>query len=125
VIAARWANDLVAKLNLHARNRSIDEANRSVEYLNNELTNTHVFEMQQTIYRLIERELRAKVSANVREEFAFRVIDPAVPPEKRESPKRTLITLAAMFIAGFCTSLWIIFGPTRLPQSRRPSVHTA
>lgn len=118
VIAARWANDLVSRLNLHARERAIDEANRSIEYLNNELNNTHVLEMQQTVYRLIEREMRTKVSANVHDEYAFRVLDPAIPPEKRESPKRTLITLAAMFIAAFCVSLWIVLAPPRRLPTR-------
>jgi uncharacterized protein involved in exopolysaccharide biosynthesis len=122
VVAARWANHLVSQLNQHARDRAIEYANRSLVYLNGELNNTHVLEMQQTIYRLIEREMRTQVSANVREEYAFRVLDPAIPPEERESPHRTLITLAAMFIAAFCVSLWIIFGPPRRPADTRPSV---
>jgi len=120
VIAARWANQLVSLLNEHARSRAAEEAHRSVEYLNGELSKTHVLEMQETIYKLIEREMRTMMSANVRDEYAFRVLDPAVPPEERRSPKRTLITLAAMFIAGFCTSLWIIFGPQRRPSERAP-----
>jgi len=114
-IAARWANDMVLRLNQEVRDRAIKQATRSVEYLNAELAKTQVLEMQQTIYKLIEREMRSKMTANVREEAAFRVLDPAAPPGERESPKRTLITLAAMFIGGFCTSLWIIFGPRRLP----------
>jgi uncharacterized protein involved in exopolysaccharide biosynthesis len=109
VIAARWANDMVSKLNQTVRNRAIADANRSLDYLNGEVNGTHVVEMQQTIYRLIEREMRTKVSAFVRDEYAFRVLDPATPPEERESPKRTLITLAAMFTAGFCASLWVLF----------------
>jgi uncharacterized protein involved in exopolysaccharide biosynthesis len=121
VIAARWANALVSDLNQHARNRAIEEASRSVDYLNGELSNSHVLEMQQTIYKLIEREMRTKVAANVHTQYAFRVLDPAIPPEERESPKRTLIVLAVMFIVGFCTSLWIIFGPPRRPPGPRPS----
>lgn len=124
VVAARWANELVSQLNQHARDRAIEEANRSLEYLNNELSNTRLVEVQQTIYKLIEREMRTKVSANVHEEYAFRVLDPAIPPEQRESPKRTLITLAAMFISGFCTSVWIILGPPRRPSMNR-SKHPA
>jgi uncharacterized protein involved in exopolysaccharide biosynthesis len=113
VTAARWANDLVSQLNLLARARATDSADRSIAFLQKEVAETHVLEMEQTIYRLIEREMRTKVSANVHDEYAFRVLDPAVPPEERESPKRALITLAVMMIAGFFTSLWIIFGPRK------------
>jgi uncharacterized protein involved in exopolysaccharide biosynthesis len=120
-IAAKWANDMVSRLNLHARDRAIAEANRSLEYLNGELSKTHVLEMEQTIYKLIEREMRTNVSAHVHDEYAFRVLDPAVPPEERAFPKRVLITLAVMFSTGFATALWIIFGPAPRRKIREAS----
>jgi uncharacterized protein involved in exopolysaccharide biosynthesis len=121
ITAAKWANDMVSRLNQHARDRAVAEANRSLEYLNGELSKTNVLEMQQTIYRLIEREMRTNVSAHVRDEYAFRVLDPAVPPEERASPKRVLTTLAAMFAAAFAASLWIIFGPAPRRKARLSS----
>lgn len=110
-LAAQWANDMVARLNQNARQRAISEADQNLEYLESELQKTHVIDMQQTVYKLIEREMRARMVANVRQEYAFRVLDPAQPPEERESPKRTLMVLAALFLGGFVASLWAIFGP--------------
>ena len=39
--------------------------------------------------------------ANVNEDFALEVIDPAVPPETREKPKRKLIVTLGGVCGGF------------------------
>lgn len=100
--AAVWANELIARVNQVARNKAIGEAERSIAYLNRELEKTNVVELQQAIYRLIETQINRIVLANVREEFAFRVIDPAVAPDAKYKvrPKRLLIMLAGAFVGG-------------------------
>jgi uncharacterized protein involved in exopolysaccharide biosynthesis len=80
-VAAEWANALVFEVNESLRERAIEEAERSVEYLNNELGGTSVVGLQQAIYSLIESQINTGMLANVRKEFAFKVIDPAVAPD--------------------------------------------
>jgi uncharacterized protein involved in exopolysaccharide biosynthesis len=46
--------------------------------------------------------------ANARTEFAFTVIDPAVPPERKLSPRRTLYVLSGA-IAGFALGMLIAY----------------
>ena len=46
--------------------------------------------------------------ANVRQEYAFRVIDPATAPEKRSWPNRTLLALLGAF-AGFVVGTFLVF----------------
>lgn len=100
--AADWANELIRRVNQVARDKAIGEAERSIAYLNKELEKTKVVELQQAIYRLIETQINRIVLANVREEFAFRVIDPAVVPDAKYKvrPKRLLIMLAGAAIGG-------------------------
>jgi len=92
-LAAEWANRLVQLVNERLRTRAIEEADRSIRYLNQELEKTSVLELQQAIYRLIENHIRTRTLANVREEFAFKVIDPALPldPDKFIRPNRGFI----------------------------------
>jgi uncharacterized protein involved in exopolysaccharide biosynthesis len=96
--AARWANLMVARLNGVARQRAIAEARKSLEYLNHELTTTNVVEVRTAIYRLIEIQLSKITVATAREEYAFRVIDPARAPDRdyRVRPNRKLLTLLGM-----------------------------
>jgi len=92
-LAARWTNQLVEMVNDRLRLEAVRDAGRSVEYLNKELSKTNVVGIQQGIYRLIEQQVNNAMLANVREEYAFRFIDRAVPPDIKYGPKRSLITL--------------------------------
>lgn len=89
--AARWANDLVALVNELLRTRAMDEAKRNIAYLNKQVAGTNVVELQRVMYNLIENETKTLMLANVRVEYAFEIVDPAVAPEIRTRPQRTLI----------------------------------
>jgi uncharacterized protein involved in exopolysaccharide biosynthesis len=75
--AADWANTLVALANARLRRQSIAEAQRSIEYLRRELGKTEVVELRSAIDRLTESEIKRIMLAEVREEYAFKIIDPA------------------------------------------------
>lgn len=97
-VAAQWANELVALANELSRKRAIDESTRNLNYLNDQLTKTNVVEIRMSLYKLIESETKQLMLANGKFEYAFTVIDPAVAPEIRISPKRTLMTLVGFAI---------------------------
>ncbi len=107
-VAARWANLVVARANERIRAEARRSADRSVEYLNQELAKTSVVELRQAIHRLIEVQINNAMLANVQTEYAFRVIDPAVAPEKRIRPKRTLMVLAGGVLGGIAGILFIL-----------------
>lgn len=96
--AAQWANELVRRLNLHMRQQAVSEASKSIAYLRRQLKSTSIVELQQGIYRLIEEQTRKIMLANVRKQYSFRVIDPAVVSDKDAyvKPRR------ALWIAGSC-----------------------
>ena len=91
--AARWANDFVALANELIRNRALEDARRNIAYLNEQIQQTNIVELQKIMYNLIENESQVVMMANARAEYAFAVVDPAVPPEQRHSPWRTFIVL--------------------------------
>jgi len=105
-LAAKWANGLVKQVNTRLRNEAIDEAEKSSEYLEKQLGSTSSVEIQQAIYRLVEVQAKKKMVANAREEYAFNVIDPAVPPEVRAAPKRFRIA-ALGFFAGLIAAVLV------------------
>lgn len=113
-LAAKWAGELVARTNATLRARAIAEAQRNLDYLNEQLRKTSVVELQSSIYGLIESQIKQVMVANGSEEFAFRVIDPARVPEKRSAPKRPRIVILAAFL-GLISGLGLAF----LPQRRR------
>lgn len=106
--ASRWANEIVALANELIRARARDDASRNVAYLNKQLEQTNVVEIQRALYELIEQETKRLMLANGRVEYAFTVVDPAVTPEVRVSPKRTLIVLGGAFLGVLLGSFIVI-----------------
>jgi len=92
-VSARWANEFVALANQRIRSRALDDSNRNIAYLNEQIAHTNVVELQRVMYNLIENETKTAMFANSRAEYAYTLVDPAVPPEIRAHPKRTLILL--------------------------------
>ncbi len=107
-LAAKWATELVERANKHLRTKAIGASQTNLAYLNEQLTKTSVVELQQSIYSLIEAEIKKVMIANGSDEYAFRVVDPARVAEERVSPKRTLITAVGLFaglMIGFVLAL--------------------
>jgi LPS O-antigen subunit length determinant protein (WzzB/FepE family) len=105
---AQWANEYVKHANRLARQRAIEEADRAVQYLQAELERTNVIDLRQSMYNLIERQISRRMLATVNEEFAFRIIDAAKPPEPYEFVRpRRLMYIAAGFLLGMLTGLML------------------
>lgn len=102
-LAAKWANLIVARLNENLRQREIAEAEKSLEFLHGQLEQNSVIELQQGIFRLIEHQIELVMLANVREEFAFKILDPAVVADADQPvrPNRRLIVISIFMISFF------------------------
>jgi uncharacterized protein involved in exopolysaccharide biosynthesis len=94
--AAAWANALVERLNAEMRERAITSTNLSVGYLEQELTGTSTIETRQAINRLIEGQINQRMLANVTQEYAFRVVDRALPPDPDDAVGPSKLTLIAL-----------------------------
>lgn len=123
MLAAEWANEIVQRANHTMRSRAIAEAQGSIDFLSKELQKTSVVETQQAIYRLLESNYKTTSIANAREQYAFKVIDPAVPADenRRIRPKRTLIVLLATLAGGFVGVLAVFMHHGWLGMKQRRS----
>jgi uncharacterized protein involved in exopolysaccharide biosynthesis len=108
VEAAQWVNQLVTSLNREISDRDVREASRAITYLRNQLNSTQLVEMQRVFYQLIETQTRVTMLANVREEYVFRVIDPAVVPDIRSEPRRAAICIIGSLL-GAIFSIALVF----------------
>ena len=104
-LAAEWANELTARLNRTMRDREMREASKNLEYLRKELLKSDVVEMRDALYKQIEDQEKRKMLASVYEQFAFRVLDPAVAPEADEPVRPRPLVIVPM--AGL---LGLLFG---------------
>jgi uncharacterized protein involved in exopolysaccharide biosynthesis len=108
-VVAEWANDLVKHLNEQLREKAIADSQKRVGYLEQELAKTTLQDMRAVLYNLLESEKQKAMLANVNEDFALEVIDPAVAPETREKPKRKLIVALGGVCGGFLGIFAVFF----------------
>lgn len=97
--AAKWANELIKKANNSLREKAITENRLSLDYLQKELQKTSLTEVQNTIYRLIENQTKTMMMANTQEQFAFKIVDPALTVDEDAFiyPKRaSFMTIGAL-----------------------------
>lgn len=108
-IAAKWANSLVERLNTYIRTKTITEAKKSIEYLEHEIEKTGDVKMQDVLYRLVEKQAQTITLAQVKEQFAFDIIDSAVVPEVKTKPKKRLIVAIGAMTGGVAgIFLWFL-----------------
>ncbi|EDY83719.1 Chain length determinant protein [Verrucomicrobiia bacterium DG1235] len=125
-LAAEWTNQLVGKLNSHLRQQAKIESERNLAYLNDQLSDTRVLEIREALYGLIENQTKNAMLANAKEEYAFKVIDPAVVPELRVRPKRSLIVIASGMLGGFFgLFLCFVFHFVDTAKKTKPSLQPA
>lgn len=108
-IPSEWANDLVKQLNEQLREQAIQDSKKRVGYLEQELAKTTLKDMREVLYRLLESEKQIAMLANVNEDFAFEVIDPAVAPTVRAEPNRKLIVALGGVCGGFLGIFAVFF----------------
>ncbi len=109
-VAAEWASILVHRLNDRLRARALQEAQTNVDYLQSEMAKATLVTLQESIGRLLEAELPKLMLAKGNEEFAFKIVDPAVPPRERVRPKRALTAIIGTILGGLLGIFIVLVG---------------
>lgn len=108
-LAKQWIDLLVEEINLYMKRRDVEEAEKSLSYLSKQLDRNIPQELKLTLYNLIEEKQRTLMLANVKDDYAFQIIDPAVVPEYRFKPNRFFIVLFSSLVSFMMVSLFVIF----------------
>lgn len=120
-LSARWAGELIVRINRRLRDQAIEDAGQSIAFLNRELAKTQFAETKDAISNLLEQLINEVMMANVREEFAFKVLDPPVvaPADEFVEPRRLLWIILGIVLGGFLGILAALFRHviTRPPRS--------
>lgn len=99
-VAKQWVDWLVADINDVMRQRDVKEAKRSAEYLEKQIEQTNVADIRTVLYKLVEEQAKTIMFAEVRDEYVFKTVDPAVASEQKFKPKRALICVLGTLLGG-------------------------
>ena len=108
-IAKKWVNWLIQDINATMKQRDVLEANRSTQFLMKQLEQTKIADIRAVLYKLVEDQTKTIMFANVRDEYVFKTIDPAIVPEQKFKPKRALICLLGVLLGGILSTLIVLW----------------
>jgi uncharacterized protein involved in exopolysaccharide biosynthesis len=107
LMAKAWVDSLVMAINENMRKRELNEAERSIDYLNSKIEKTTIADVRSMLFSLIEEQTKTAMLANVRDEYVFKTVDPAVVAERKVGPKRAFIVILSMLV-GLMLSAFIV-----------------
>ena len=99
---------IVQEMNELVRQRDLKESENALSYLKNELSNTKLIEMKQSINLLIQSQLETQMMAKIGNDYVFRIIEPPFLPEEKVAPRKKLITFLGTSLGFILASIYIL-----------------
>ena len=107
-LAKQWVDLLIKEINKEMRERELDEAQSSMNYLNEQISQTDIADVRSMLFSLIEEQTKTVMLASVRDEYVFKTIDPAIVAEKKSKPKRALIVVLSVMLGGMLSLIMVL-----------------
>jgi LPS O-antigen subunit length determinant protein (WzzB/FepE family) len=106
-MAAKIASAFLSELNNYMSSEAGRVALVNRKYLDDQLNRTLDPLIRQNIYNMIAKQIETSMTAEVKENYAFKIIDPPRPPDEKSKPKRTIITIISVFVALFLSIITV------------------
>ncbi|MDO8444811.1 MAG: Wzz/FepE/Etk N-terminal domain-containing protein [Deltaproteobacteria bacterium] len=109
-MSAKMVDYILTALNGHMRGEAKRVAQTNRMYLEEQLGMTADPLIRQKIYSLIATQIETAMMSEVKENFAFKVIDPPRAPDKKIKPKRSqmvMLSLVASLFAGIFVAFFL------------------
>jgi uncharacterized protein involved in exopolysaccharide biosynthesis len=107
-VARDWVKLIVNGVNEAVRARDVEEAEKSIAFLNQQRLRTNLVSMTEVFAELIEQQTKTVMLANASDEYVFQVIEPPVAPELKSEPKRALICILGTLLGGMLAVLFVL-----------------
>jgi uncharacterized protein involved in exopolysaccharide biosynthesis len=106
-VAKQWVDWILEEANMMVANLRIEEAESSINYLNEQIKLTPYAELRTMFFDLIQKNTQNMMLAKVNKQYALTIIDPPLVPETKFRPQRLLIFILGILM-GSILSLSII-----------------
>ena len=109
VHANDFLNKIISRLNDISRKQALEEAQKSLGFLQEELSKTSQISIKDSIAKLSDVELNKKMMAAVNKDYLLKIIDPPYIPIFKSSPSRALICIIGFILGVIVSLLYILF----------------
>ena len=109
LFAAKVTSQLIEDLNNEFKEKDVEQASLSINYISEQLDQTSLTEVRKVMFNLIEPETKKIMIAKATNEYLFRYIDPPVAPERKLKPNRPFIVILSGVIGGLLAMIVVTF----------------
>jgi uncharacterized protein involved in exopolysaccharide biosynthesis len=107
-VAQQWTEWVIDEANMMVANLRIEEAESSINYLNEQIKLTPYAELRTMFFSLIQENTQNMMLAKVSKQYALTIVDPPLIPEIKSSPQRALICILGTLLGGMLSLLIIL-----------------
>jgi len=107
-VAKQWVELVVNEVNAFYRQKDKLESEKSVSYLNQQISLTGLSEIKQVIAQLLQEETKKLTLIEANQYYVFDYIDPPAVMEKKSEPKRALIFILSVLLGGMLSLVIVL-----------------
>jgi uncharacterized protein involved in exopolysaccharide biosynthesis len=117
LVAKDWVDWLVEDINSTIMRQDVAEAEQAIDYLNEQIESISLADLHDVFFNLIEEQTKTVMLAKVTNEYLLETLDPAVVPELKSRPMRSLIVIFCA-IFGFLLAAALVLLSEAIRQRR-------
>ena len=107
-VAKKWVELIVDEVNIFFREKDKSESERSVSYLNKQISMTNLSEVKEAVSKLLQEETKKLSLIEARESYVFEYIDPPAVMEKKSEPQRAIIVILSTIIGAMLSIFYVL-----------------
>jgi hypothetical protein len=107
-VAKQWSELIVNEINNFYRQKDKLQAEKAVNYLNQQVLTTSLSEIKQVLAQLLQEETKKLTLVEANQFYVFDYIDPPVVMEKKSAPNRLLICILGLLLGGILSIMYVL-----------------
>lgn len=107
-IAKQWLDLIVFEVNNFYRQKDKLESEKSVNFLNQQISMTDLSEIKEVLAQLLQEETKKLTLIEANAFYVFEYIDPPAVMEEKSSPSRALICIFLALFGGILSTFYVI-----------------
>ena len=106
-VAKQWTELIVNEVNSFYRQKDKLESEKSVTYLNQQISLTSLSEVKEALSQLLQEQTKKLTLIEANKFYVFDYIDPPAVMEKKSQPKRSIIFIFSVILGGILSILLV------------------
>lgn len=107
-VAKKWVELIINEINTFYREKDKSESERSVNYLNKQISMTNLSEVKEAVSKLLQEETKKLSLIEARQSYVFEYIDPPAVMEKKSEPQRAIIVILSTILGAMLSIFYVL-----------------